>query len=198
MTRTTERHDVESLRQSVEGRHWTEAEYVSFIGDRNAFIELVGRKLVIHNMPTPAHQLIVARILRRLLGSTAGQAVPAPMPVHLRAGTIREPDIGFYTAAHLDRLAGEIAEPPDLAVEVVSPDSRSIKRDRVEKRAEYARAGIPEYWIVDLKARDVLVLRLDAGAGAGAYAEFGRFAGDDFVTALAAPDVAIRVADMFA
>lgn len=196
MTRTTERHDVASLRQSVEGRLWTEAEYVSFTGDRNTFIELVGGQLVIHNMPTPAHQLIVARILRRLLGSTAGQAVPAPMSVRLHADTFREPDIGFYKTAHLDRLRGEVAEPPDLAVEVLSPDRRSLKRDRVEKRAEYARAGIPEYWIVDPKARDVLVLRLDAGADV--YAEVGRFAGDDVVTAIAAPDVAIRVAEMFA
>lgn len=196
MTRTTERRDVASLRQLVKGRPWTEAEYVSFASDRNAFIELVERQLVIHNMPTPAHQLIVARILRRLLGSTAGQAVPAPMPVRLFADTIREPDIGFYTTAHLDRLHGEIAAPPDLAVEVLSPDRRSLKRDRVEKRAEYALSGIPEYWIVDPNARDVLVLRLDADARA--YAEVGRYAEDDVVTAQAAPDVSIRVADMFA
>lgn len=69
-------------------------------------------------------------------------------------------------------------------------------RPCIEKRAEYALGGIPEYWIVDPDARDVLVLRLDGPSNA--YAEAGRFAGDDVVTALAAPDVPIRVADMFA
>lgn len=69
-------------------------------------------------------------------------------------------------------------------------------RPCIEKRAEYALGGIPEYWIVDPDARDVLVLRLDGPSNA--YAEAGRFAGDDGVTALAAPDVLIRVADMFA
>lgn len=70
----------------------------------------------------------------------------------------------------------------------------------VEKRAEYARAGIGEYWIVDPKARDILVRRLDAGGSAtgGGDAEIGRFSGDDVVTAEAAPDVPIRVADVFA
>jgi Uma2 family endonuclease len=34
-----------------------------------------------------------------------------------------------------------------LAIEVISPDSEVI--DRVNKRSEYAGAGVPRYWIVD-------------------------------------------------
>ena len=193
MTQTHERHGVDVQRRPHPKGRRTEAAYLDYIGDRNSLVELVDRRIVIHPMPTPAHQRIVARILRRLLESTFGQAVPAPMPVRLPMGTIREPDVGFYATAHLDRLDGPIAGPPDLAVEVLSPDS--VQRDRVQKRVEYAEAGIGEYWIVDPVACDVLVLHLDPSTSA--YAEAGRFAGDDVVTPMAAPDAAVRVGELF-
>ncbi|MEU8959706.1 Uma2 family endonuclease [Streptomyces sp. NPDC048518] len=49
-----------------------------------------------------------------------------------------------------------------LVVEVVSPGSRNIERDRVRKRREYARAGIPVYVIVDDFDEDGAVLVLTA------------------------------------
>lgn len=46
---------------------------------------------------------------------------------------------------------------PDLAIEVVSPGSEH--RDYVEKREEYLRFGVKEYWIFDADRREMLVLR---------------------------------------
>ena len=43
-------------------------------------------------------------------------------------------------------------------MEIVSP--ARPEHDRDVKRAEYAKAGIPEYWIVDLIAREIIVLTL--------------------------------------
>jgi Uma2 family endonuclease len=62
---------------------------------------------------------------------------------------------------------------PDLVVEVVSPTS--VRYDRVTKLRWYAQLGIPEYWIVDPKARTLerLVLR------DGAYVIAGSFADDE-------------------
>lgn len=51
-------------------------------------------------------------------------------------------------------------------MEVVSTDRQ---HDLVTKRAEYARAGIPEYWIVDPQERRITVLSLDGDA----YREHG-------------------------
>lgn len=51
-----------------------------------------------------------------------------------------------------------------LVVEVVWPRSRSEQVDRVRKVGEYARAGIPFYWIVDLEPEPkVTVLALHNG-----------------------------------
>jgi Uma2 family endonuclease len=60
-------------------------------------------------------------------------------------------------------------EGADLGVEIVSPDDPN--RDVVTKRADYAEAGIPEYWIVDPHRETITVLRL-SGKG---YAEHGVF-----------------------
>lgn len=47
-----------------------------------------------------------------------------------------------------------------LVMEVVSGGPQDRKRDLVIKRAEYAAAGIPEYWIVDPESRRITVLTL--------------------------------------
>jgi Uma2 family endonuclease len=72
-----------------------------------------------------------------------------------------EPDIAFVQKDRLRLLRkGYFAGAPDLAVEIVSPDS--VERDYVTKRALYQEAGVREYWIIDPLQRKVTWLRLDA------------------------------------
>jgi Uma2 family endonuclease len=47
-------------------------------------------------------------------------------------------------------------------MEIVSPDDP--RRDYVDKRADYAAAGVPEYWIIDPARRAVTVLVLAGSA----------------------------------
>ncbi|MFH1108606.1 MAG: Uma2 family endonuclease [Planctomycetota bacterium] len=62
--------------------------------------------------------------------------------------TAPEPDLAFVAANRIDRIKpGYIDGPPDLAVEIVSPDS--VDRDYEEKRRRYEAAGVLEYWIID-------------------------------------------------
>jgi len=44
-----------------------------------------------------------------------------------------------------DRLTG----PTDLVIEVISPGSANVRRDRVDKLNLYSKHRVPEYWIVD-------------------------------------------------
>jgi len=72
-----------------------------------------------------------------------------------------EPDLAFVKKERLHLVKrGSIAGPPDLAVEIVSPDS--VERDYKKKRAQYQQFGVPEYWIIDELEQKVVLLRLDA------------------------------------
>jgi len=50
-----------------------------------------------------------------------------------------------------DRLTG----PPALVIEILSPGSSNVRRDRVAKLQLYAKHDVPEYWIIDLKNRAI-------------------------------------------
>jgi Uma2 family endonuclease len=72
-----------------------------------------------------------------------------------------EPDIAFVRKDRLRLIQpGYVDGPPDLAVEIVSPDS--VERDYVQKLGLYRRAGVGEYWIVDPILQKLTVYRLDA------------------------------------
>jgi Uma2 family endonuclease len=59
--------------------------------------------------------------------------------------------------------------PVFLVVEIVSPGS--TVHDRVTKRAVYAEAGVPAYWLVDLVASEIVALRLTED---GSYETYGQ------------------------
>jgi Uma2 family endonuclease len=94
--------------------------------------------------------------------------------------TAPEPDIVFVSKKHLRRVKrGGVAGPPDVAVEIVSPDS--IDRDYNLKRKKYEQAGVPEYWIVDEIEETITLLRLGAD---GQYREVKPKKGEYHSTAL--------------
>jgi Uma2 family endonuclease len=72
----------------------------------------------------------------------------------------RIPDIMFVARERLQLLRENHLEgAPDLAVEIVSPES--VKRDWIEKRAEYESAGVREYRIIGFAEQQFEALELD-------------------------------------
>lgn len=73
-----------------------------------------------------------------------------------------EPDVGYVRPEHAGRVHDRHMDGgPDIAVEIVSRDSKS--RDYGEKRELYQSAGVTEYWIIDPIQRRVEFLRLIDG-----------------------------------
>ncbi len=78
-----------------------------------------------------------------------GTVLSAPFQMKLETRPSgREPDLMFVSTARLDRLRNAYFDgPADLAVEIISPESRA--RDRGDKFYEYEQAGVREYWLID-------------------------------------------------
>ncbi len=173
---------------------WTEAAYFA-LPDTNHIVELSEGQLLVHQMPGLEHQRIVGDLVFAL-GTWSrtgghGEVFHAPMPIRLWEGKIREPDIMFYAAGGEERYHGQYADPPDLAIEVLSPSTRHI--DREEKAAEYAEAGVMEYWIVDPDGRSIEVL---TGAGSEGYTSRRQFVPGDEVTSTVLPGLVVSVATL--
>lgn len=139
---------------------WSEADFLQFHTNRMA--ELVDGRLEILPMPTLKHQRMLRWLLDALEAAAPNGSVVlfAPLPTKVFPGTIREPDL-LYIAPE-NRPGPEVDYPShiDLAVEIVSPGSDAHKRDYEDKRIDYAKAGVAEYWIVDPQQHQITVLVL--------------------------------------
>jgi Uma2 family endonuclease len=119
-------------------------------------------------MPSIAHQRLVdflADALKAFLKRRriAGDVLRAPLPVRLRKGKYREPDVVFFRPRRAKSPKGQ-PHGADLVMEVVSEGEQNRERDLVIKPAEYFAAGVAEYWIVDPQQRSITVLTADIGA----------------------------------
>jgi Uma2 family endonuclease len=121
--------------------------------DEDIRAEWVDGEVIVHMPPTDEHQRIV-EFLHQLMSLFArlldrGLVRIPPFEVKLwPGGPAREPDLFFLAKERMDALSSDrLTGPPDLIVEVISPDS--VRRDRHRKFREYERAGVREYWIID-------------------------------------------------
>jgi len=153
---------------------WTPEDYLAL--KTNWLVELSDGCIEVLPMPTTSHQLLVLHLYGLLLAFNAarslGTLLVASLRVRLGAKRFREPDVVFMLKEHADRIGEDYWEGADLVMEVVSGSKEDRDRDLITKRREYARAGIPEYWIVDPKQEQITVLRLDGKK----YAVHGVFA----------------------
>lgn len=140
---------------------WTEHDYLS-LPDTNKIVELSEGVISVQAPPLFTHQLIsgnIYRSFRHFVKTNNSGTIIFLIAIRLAEGKIRRPDIVFYTNEHKHRAGGTISGIPDLAMEVISPGSRTI--DRREKFQEYAQAGIAEYWIVDPKTETIELFAID-------------------------------------
>lgn len=83
--------------------------------------------------------------------------------------------------------------PPILIAEVVSPGKTNRDRDFINKRAQYAAIGVPEYWLIDPKAQTITVLELEGDE----YREIGTFQGIDPIVCPTFPTLTLSAEQIF-
>jgi Uma2 family endonuclease len=116
--------------------------------------------------------------------------VRVPGPIALNDESMPEPDAAV-TKQH--RRAYATAPPADEVVLLVEISDTTLRYDRTEKAALYARSGIIEYWIVNLPERLLIVHRQPTAEGFGSLTTLIE---TDHVSPLAAPQASILVADL--
>ena len=130
-------------------------------------------------------------VFHAYLRERGGVVMVAPLRMRIRDGKFREPDLLLLRSRHDPRYADRYWLGADLVAEVVSADDPD--RDFVQKRADYADAGVHEYWIVDPRDETVLVL----GLADGVYREIGRYGRGDFVASPSLEGLVVDVAALF-
>ena len=114
-----------------------------------------------------------------------------PIDVSLEDAEINEPEPDLVA---LRRSALEIEDrnprPDEIALVVEAADS-SLATDLGVKARLYARAGIQEYWVADLRRRRIVAHRSPSG---DSYGQIVAFDADDEISTLAYPDQKRRVA----
>ncbi len=151
---------------------WNEAAYLWLTDQSNRLIEITDGCIEELPMPTSTHQavlLFLYDLFRAYLKPRGGIVMVAALRMRVRAGTFREPDLLLLRDRADRRYQDRYWLGADLVAEVISPDNPD--RDLVEKRIDYAEAGIPEYWIADPRDETITVLTLQDGA----YVEHGEY-----------------------
>jgi len=185
-----------ALLYPVQGE-WSEEEYLALESNsENRLIELVNGFIEVLPMPEPLHQGISRLLFRKLDDFTTerrkGEVFYAPLPVRLWQNQMREPDILFVKPQRIKHRRRP-PEGADLAIEIVSPGAENRERDLQTKRREYAKAKIPEYWIVDPETEQITVLVLNGKA----YKIHGVFQRGDQATSKLLPGFSVDVAAVF-
>jgi Uma2 family endonuclease len=158
------------------------AEAYRALGESLQPAELVDGKPLIMPSPTYDHQYVVGKLFQRLANyleiHPLGEAVLAPSDLQLDALNVVQPDLFFVAKdnPHCRLHQGIWTGRPDWVAEVLSP--ASLKRDREEKFALYARHAVPAYWLIDPASR---ILEAYALAGAN-FRLTEQFAGTDEVS----------------
>jgi Uma2 family endonuclease len=161
-------------------RVWRYADLLEMPEDPSRRYEILEGELFVSPSPSINHLLVVTelhgRLLRHVDDRKLGLVSASPADVKRSEYAVVVPDIFFIRQARMRIIRrGEqtILEPPDLAVEVVSP--ASVHRDRARKFVFYAEFGVPEYWIVDPLQRTFDALRLQDGSYEPLPVEHGVF-----------------------
>ena len=149
-------------------RTYTIEEFMALPDDGKRY-ELVEGVLIEMQGPSAEHGEIIFK-LSRYLGNyldahkKVGRAFAGTAFVLFnRRNTARIPDVAFVAAERTaDIIKGKaVPQPPDLAVEVISPTD--IWSEIVAKVAEYQQANVPVVWLIDPFSQIVMIYQLERG-----------------------------------
>jgi Uma2 family endonuclease len=186
---------------TIPERLWTREEYYKMadagIFRPNEHVQLIGGKIVTmspQNSPHATCLILVSDALRAIF--TSGYVIRIQLPLDLSPSSQPEPDIALVLGKARDYAKVH----PTTALLVVEGSESTLAFDRGEKASLYASAGIPEYWVVNLRNQQLEVYRdpvpIPGEPYGYGYRSSSQFVAGDTVTPLANSQGVIQVADL--
>jgi Uma2 family endonuclease len=152
-------------------------------------VELLEGVIVAMAPENPRHAVATEKTAEALRSAVGGRAaIRVQHALHLGAHSVPEPDVAVVPGKHDDYVHAH----PRTAVLVVEVADTSLIQDRLSKAAIYAAAGIPEYWIINLRDDRVEMFRAP-DRGAARYAETRLLARGERVELAQLPGATIAV-----
>lgn len=199
-TRKSEAREKESAVQDERGVRaysWTVDEFYRAIGAgalrHPERLELIDGEILQRMSPqqTPHVQAIglTSVALDRAFGPANHVRTQTPLDVSSKSEP--EPDVIVVRGEWRD-YDDHKPRPSDVLVLVEVSDA-TLRYDRGRKAGVYARAGIQDYWVVDVKARRVIVYRAPQAAE---YADVQEYGEGETIAPLAAPGAQVAVGDL--
>lgn len=185
----------------TQARRWSRAEYENMVRagilNEDEKVELIEGEIIEKmpkNRPHSNASYRSRKALERVFGD--GFMVEQESPLALLDFSEPEPDLSVIRGSPDDYAQ----EHPRTALLLVEISESSLHFDRNEKASLYAKAGISDYWMLNLVDRQLEVYRKpvmmpEAAFGYG-YSQVTIFRAGDFINPLAKPDARIAVADL--
>jgi Uma2 family endonuclease len=175
-------------------RRWTREEYdrmveTGILGPEDR-VELIAGEILTLSPQKSRHATgvqLAGDALQEVFGP--GFVVRRQLPLALAADSEPEPDVAVVEGGPRDFRNAH----PWTAVLIVEVAETSLVYDRTVKKALYAAAGIPEYWIVNLPDRVLEVYREPLGSD---FRSRLVLRPDDTVSPRVRPEASLRAADL--
>ncbi len=160
-------------------------------------LELIEGEIIEMSPMTSKHAMVIHKVQRALLRVVPdNHIVVTQAPLDLGEVSEPQPDVAIYAGSEADYMERK----PTHALLVVEVAESSLGFDRGQKASLYAKAGIADYWIVNLRTSTLEVYRTPVavetqpyGYGYSAVTPLKR---QEYVQILAWPAIAIQVADL--
>jgi len=189
-----------TIQSKPKTRLWTREEYYKLAEAgffNNQRVELIEGRILVMAAMNALHRRGVTkadRVLQRIF--TRGFHVSTKCPLSLGTASDPEPDVAVIVGSEDDYIESH----PTTAALIVEIADSSLNYDQTDKASLYAKANVPDYWIVNLKHRRVEVRRRPKkdntqpfGYG---YAETVIYTQKDFISPLAKPKARIAVSSL--
>ncbi|MUL35302.1 Uma2 family endonuclease [Gloeocapsopsis dulcis] len=119
-------------------------------------VELIEGQIIAMAAKNPPHSAITKRTADTLRNLLTGKAdIRVQEPIHISDRSEPEPDIAVVKIDPRDYIDRHPI--PDDVFLLIEVADRTLSYDCNKKAALYARAGIPEYWVIDIKNEKVIV-----------------------------------------